>query len=61
MLKGLAWVCACCVLQLHLDEKQFRYMLNDDALATEKLAEGIRGFCKDQVKLETLLKDKLAK
>jgi len=51
----------CNIEKLHLDEKQFRYMLNDDALATEKLAEGIRGFCKDQVKLETLLKDKLAK
>jgi transaldolase len=27
-------------------------MHNDDAMATEKLAEGIRGFCKDIVKLE---------
>lgn len=38
--------------KLNLDEKTFRFMLNDDAMATEKLAEGIRGFCKDIVKLE---------
>jgi len=29
--------------------------MNDDAMATEKLAEGIRGFAADQVKLEQLL------
>ncbi len=35
-----------------VDEKQFRYQLNDDAMAVEKLAEGIRNFAKDTVKLE---------
>lgn len=38
-----------------LDEAGFRYALNDDAMATEKLAEGIRAFCVDAVKLEQLL------
>lgn len=36
-------------------EVQFRWDMNDDAMATEKLAEGIRGFAADQVKLEKLL------
>ena len=36
-------------------ETEFRYQLNDDAMATEKLAEGIRNFVADQVKLETLI------
>lgn len=44
--------------KIHLDEKTFRYLLNDDAMATEKLAEGIRNFAKDIVKLESLLKSK---
>jgi transaldolase len=38
-----------------LTEAQFRWELNQDALATEKLAEGIRGFAADQRKLEQLL------
>jgi len=38
--------------KLNLDEKTFRFMLNEDAMATEKLSEGIRGFCKDIIKLE---------
>ena len=42
--------------KLHLDEKAFRYRLNEDAMATEKLSEGIRNFVKDIVKLEALLK-----
>lgn len=33
-------------------ESEFRYDLNDDAMATEKLAEGIRNFVKDQLRLE---------
>lgn len=40
-----------------LDEPVFRYTLNADAMATEKLAEGIRNFVADQVKLEKLLSD----
>ncbi|QEH33278.1 Transaldolase [Aquisphaera giovannonii] len=35
-----------------IDEKSFRWMLNEDAMATEKLAEGIRKFAADIVKLE---------
>lgn len=41
--------------KLNLDEKSFRFMLNDDAMATEKLAEGIRAFCVDAVKLDGLI------
>ncbi len=37
------------------DEASFRLALNNDAMATEKLAEGIRAFCVDAVKLEKLL------
>lgn len=39
----------------NLDQAYFRLMLNNDAMATEKLAEGIRSFCVDTEKLETLL------
>lgn len=38
-----------------LSEQQFRWQLNEDAMATEKLAEGIRNFAADQVALEQLL------
>ena len=41
--------------QIHHSEVSFRYALNDDAMATEKLAEGIRAFCADAVKLEGLM------
>ena len=39
----------------HFDEPAFRTALNDDAMATEKLAEGIRAFAADAVKLEALI------
>lgn len=42
--------------QIHLDEKTFRTMLNGDAMATEKLSEGIRNFAKDAGKLEDLIR-----
>jgi transaldolase len=38
-----------------LTEAEFRWLMNEDAMATEKLAEGIRGFESDQQKLERLL------
>lgn len=38
-------------------EAQFRFSLNDDAMATEKLAQGIRGFVADQINLEKYLSD----
>jgi len=37
---------------IHVDEKVFRWQMNEDAMATEKLAEGIRVFAKDLEKLE---------
>ena len=40
------------ISKLPLDEKSFRFLLNEDAMATEKLAEGIRLFSADIVKLE---------
>ncbi len=42
--------------RISYDEKSFRLALNDDAMATEKLAEGIRLFCADAVKLEQLVR-----
>ena len=45
--------------KLSLDEKTFRWMQNEDAMATEKLAQGIRAFAVDQVKLEKLIEPKL--
>jgi transaldolase len=41
--------------KITLDEKDFRFMLNEDAMGTEKLSEGIRLFCADAVKLEKLV------
>ncbi|MDS1031105.1 transaldolase [Porphyromonadaceae sp. NP-X] len=40
---------------LKIDEINFRWMMNEDAMATEKLAEGIRNFTKDLLKLENKL------
>jgi transaldolase len=42
-----------------LTEEEFRFALNEDPMATEKLAEGIRGFVVDQNKLEVMLSEKL--
>ena len=44
---------------LMLDEKAFRFLLNEDAMATEKTAQGIRAFSADIVKLEKLIAAKL--
>ena len=44
----------------HIDEKTFRWQMNQDAMSTEKLAEGIRLFAIDQEKLETMITQKLA-
>ena len=40
---------------VHFDEASFRFALNEDAMATEKLSEGIRAFCADAIKLEKLM------
>ncbi len=42
-----------------MDEKEFRWQLNEDAMATEKLAEGIRLFTIDTIKLEELISSKI--
>ena len=42
-----------------LDEASFRWQHNEDAMATEKLADGIRRFAADQVKLEQLLASRM--
>jgi transaldolase len=41
--------------KIAVDEPTFRFLVNDDAMATEKLAEGIRAFAADAVKLEKLI------
>jgi transaldolase len=43
------------IQKISLDEKTFRYLLNDDAMATEKTAEGIRKFAVDIIKLEAFI------
>ena len=43
-----------------LTEEQFRWAHNQDAMATEKLAEGIRNFAADQEKLEVMLRNRLS-
>jgi transaldolase len=45
--------------KLELDEKKFRWLMNQDAMATEKLAEGIRKFTEDLLKLENIILKKL--
>jgi len=47
------------VKETPLTESQWRWQMNDDAMATEKLAEGIRNFAIDQVKLEQQLAEML--
>ena len=47
------------VEKISLDEKTFRLMLNEDAMATEKTAQGIRNFAADIVKLEKLVNESL--
>lgn len=49
----------CRVERLALDEKTFRLLVNEDAMATEKTAEGIRKFAADILKLEKLIAAKL--
>jgi transaldolase len=45
--------------RIELDEKRFRWLLNEDAMATEKTAEGIRLFHADAVKLEEFIRSQL--
>jgi transaldolase len=46
--------------KLDVDEEMFRWMLNESAMGTEKLAEGIRSFAADAVKLEEYLAKKMS-
>lgn len=46
--------------RIEMDEKRFRWLFNEDAMATEKTAEGIRNFAADIVKLEELVQSKLS-
>ncbi len=46
--------------KIPVDEASFRFALNEDAMATEKLSEGIRSFVADIIKLENILKAKIA-
>jgi transaldolase len=48
------------VQKIPMDEKNFRWMLNEDAMGTEKLAEGIRKFTEDIIKLEGLIAQRLS-
>jgi len=45
------------IAKIAIDEKTFRFMLNEDAMATEKLAEGIRAFCADSGKLKKMIEE----
>jgi len=51
---------ACQEAKISLDEKAFRWALNEDQMATEKLSDGIRVFASDCVKLEKAIRQKLA-
>ena len=46
--------------KIHLDEKTFRWMHNEDAMASDKLNEGIRKFYADARKLEQFARAKVA-
>lgn len=52
---SLAQAQATPIERLTLNEAQFRLALNEDAMASDKLAEGIRAFCADARKLEALM------
>lgn len=45
--------------KISMDEATFRWMLNEDQMATEKLSEGIRNFSADSRKLEAMLKERI--
>jgi transaldolase len=47
------------VERLDVSEKSFRWLMNEDAMATEKLAQGIRVFAQDMVKVREIVAKKL--
>jgi transaldolase len=52
---------AAAIERINVDEKTFRWMLNEEAMATDKLADGIRKFAADIVKLEKIIAGQLAR
>jgi transaldolase len=54
---SVEWARASDVTKIHLDEKTFRWMHNEDAMAVEKLSEGIRKFYADTRKLEKYVRE----
>lgn len=54
------WAAAQPIERLTVDEKTFRWLLNEDAMATDKLADGIRKFAADIVHLERIIAQALA-
>lgn len=46
--------------KITLDEKSFRWQLNEDQMATDKLSDGIRKFAADAIKLENIIKQRLS-
>ncbi len=51
----------CDMDKIHLDEKDFRWMHNEDEMASDKLNEGIRKFAVDAIALEKLIRERLDK
>jgi len=47
--------------KVSIDEKSFRWQLNEDQMANDKLSEGVRKFAADAIKLEEIIKEKLSK
>lgn len=45
--------------EINVDEKMFRWEMNEDQMSNDKLSEGIRKFAADAIKLENVLKDRL--
>jgi transaldolase len=45
------------IQKIAMDEKTFRFMLNEDAMGTEKLSEGIRAFVADSLKLKKMIEE----
>jgi len=46
--------------RINLDEKLYRWLINEDGMATEKLAEGIRQFAKDLASLRAMVSKRVA-
>jgi len=49
------------IKKIPMDEKTFRWMMNESQMANDKLSEGIRKFAADSIKLEKILKEKIGK